>query len=222
MNKKEFNSYFSKAKLRDKDDVLLSYCKLKNVLDVGCIGQDRNFEKANWLHDKIKKTANFTTGVDILKLQVEILRTKGYIMYTPEELQTQIDRFDVIVMADVIEHVNDPVQFLQYYSNHLAPNGVIFISTPNGNRSNNTVNIFFNNSYSVNEEHTFWFCPKTFSEVVQRAQLEIKDFHWSPHYFSINDLTGFYQKFKFLVDTFLYKFRANFSPNMIFILKKQS
>jgi len=222
MNKKELISYVSKAKLKDKDDVLLSYCKGKNVLDVGCIGQDRNFEKPNWLHDKIRKTAESTTGVDILKPQVEMLRTKGYIMYTPEELQAQSNYFDVIVMADVIEHVNDPVHFLQFYSKFLSTYGIIFISTPNGNRSNNAVNIFFNNTYSVNEEHTFWFCPKTCSEVVRRAQLEIIAFHWSPHYFSKSDLNGIYQKFKFLVDKFLYKFRSNFSPNMIFTLKKQS
>ncbi|MFN7493235.1 MAG: class I SAM-dependent methyltransferase [Cyclobacteriaceae bacterium] len=220
MNKKELVSYVSKAKLKDKDAFLVSCCKGKKVLDVGCIGQDRNFEKPNWLHDKIKQTAESTTGVDILKPQVEMLRTKGYSMYTPEELQLQSASFDVIVMADVIEHVNDPVHFLKYYSKFLTSDGVIFISTPNGNRSNNAVNILLNNTYSVNEEHTFWFCPKTFSEVVNRAQLEITDFHWAQHYFSLNDIKGIYQRFKYSIDTLLYKFRSNFSPNMIFILKK--
>lgn len=39
-------------------------------------------------------------------------------------------RFDVIICADVIEHLVDPDPCLAFIRNHLAPTGQLFISTP--------------------------------------------------------------------------------------------
>jgi 2-polyprenyl-3-methyl-5-hydroxy-6-metoxy-1,4-benzoquinol methylase len=221
MNKNEISEYSRRAKRTSKDYLLFKYCSGKKILDVGCIGQDRSYEGPNWLHQKLRKVASHTDGVDILEDKVQELKQLGFSMFTPDGLVKGNKQYEVIVMADVIEHVNDPVSFLSFYSAFLSEGGVMIISTPNSNRSNNFVNILFENKYSVNPEHTFWFCPKTFSEVINRANLILKEFYWSPHYFGFNQLKGLYQKFKFLCDVALIKFRNNFSPNMIFIVAKK-
>ena len=56
---------------------LLAACTGKSVLDVGCIGQDRDFSSPDWLHNKIRKVAARIDGVDILVDAVAQLRKSG-------------------------------------------------------------------------------------------------------------------------------------------------
>lgn len=221
MNKNEVAGYAKQARRQEKDVVIEKFCTGKTVLDVGCIGQDRNFMADNWLHNKIKRIASRADGVDILLSEIDELKKKGYSMYSIDELKALNTKYDVVLMADVIEHVDDPVSFLKFYSAFLKDDGVMVISTPNSNRSNNFVNILFNNTYSVNPEHVFWFCPKTMAEVVDRAKLSLSDFYWAPHYYTAKKVKGLYQKFKYMLGHLLMMWRSNFNPNMIFIVKKE-
>lgn len=218
MNKKEFAQYAKTAQRVHKDDVVLQHCAGKSVLDVGCVGQDRDFASDNWLHNKVRKVASRADGVDILLDEIAQLKQRGYNMYSLDELQTTSNRYDVVLMADVIEHVNDPVSFLSLYASFLSENGFMIVTTPNSNRANNFVNILFNNNYTVNPEHTCWFCPRTFSEVTARAGLNIVQFFWANHYFTSAQVKGIYQKFKMQLSNMLIGARKNFSPNMVFIL----
>lgn len=221
MNKSEIAAYAKNAKRLDKDQMIEKICTGKTVLDVGCIGQDRNFNADNWLHNKVRSMASKADGVDILLPEIELLKQKGYSMYSVDELQKMNTKYNVVLMADVIEHVNDPVAFLNFYAPFLENDGVMLITTPNSNRSNNFINILFNNTYSVNPEHTFWFCPKTLGEVIERAKLTLDDFFWAPHYYTAKDVKGIYQKLKYFLGDVLISWRSNFSPNMIFIVKKK-
>ncbi|NBW37681.1 MAG: methyltransferase domain-containing protein [Cytophagia bacterium] len=220
MTKQELLQHCRQNKRIHKDDLILSICSQKKVLDVGCIGQDRDFSAPNWLHNKIKSVASVVHGVDILTNLIAQLKVKGYLMYSVEELQAMNEKYEIIILSDVIEHVNNPVEFLAFYSQFLAENGCMIVSTPNANRANDFVNILFNNNYSTNPEHTFWFCPKTFAEVTERAKLTIKNFHWAHHYYTASNVKGFYQKFKFFIINRLIGMRSNFSPNMIFIITR--
>lgn len=47
-----------------------------------------------------------------------------------EDFQTT-ERFDVIVMGFVLEHVADPQRILRHYRQFLSENGVIFVAVPN-------------------------------------------------------------------------------------------
>jgi 2-polyprenyl-3-methyl-5-hydroxy-6-metoxy-1,4-benzoquinol methylase len=219
MNKQQIAERAKRSSRVTKDDLLAKLCTGKTILDVGCVGQDRIFTSDNWLHNKIRRISQKIDGVDILIAEMNQLKQQGYSMFTPEELERSKNKYEVVLMSDVIEHVNDPVAFLKFYSQFLSENGIMFVSTPNSNRSNNFINILFNNNYSVNEEHTFWFCPRTFAEVVRRAGLEIHEFHWADHYFTTQQVKGFYQKLKFSLIDLLKKWRSNFNPNMIFIVK---
>jgi 2-polyprenyl-3-methyl-5-hydroxy-6-metoxy-1,4-benzoquinol methylase len=41
------------------------------------------------------------------------------------------EKFDLIVMGFILEHVDDPAEILTHFRNFLAPNGKIFIAVPN-------------------------------------------------------------------------------------------
>lgn len=221
MDKNELKSFTKNAKTVSKDQLLLTYCSGKDVLDVGCIGQDRDFNAPEWLHNKIRARARSIDGVDILEDQIAKVKAMGYSMYHVNELELLKKKYEVVLMSDVIEHVDNPVEFLRFYASFLREGGIMCISTPNSNRADNFIQILFSNNYSVNPEHVFWFCPRTFSEVVRRADLRIIDFFWAGHYFSYSQVKGVYAKFKLRLIRILNGMRSNFRPNMIFIVSKK-
>ena len=122
---------FKKANRLDKFSAIVERCNGKNVLDVGCVGQDKNIDNDAWLHGRIKKVASKLVGADIEPEGIKILNDKGFEIYTPEELEKHNEKYDVIVMGDVIEHVNDPGVFLSFYAQFLKDGGDMIICTPN-------------------------------------------------------------------------------------------
>ena len=83
-----------------------------------------------------------TAGFDCYGIELD----KQYMLYAKEVLQlsnvyslpvqdnfwqqNHQSFFDVIVLWDVLEHVNDPVQFIQSIATLLKPGGQLFIDTP--------------------------------------------------------------------------------------------
>ena len=43
------------------------------------------------------------------------------------------ERFELIAMLDILEHVADPISFLRAVHRHLAPGGIVFVQVPNLN-----------------------------------------------------------------------------------------
>lgn len=68
--------------------------------------------------------------IDYVKLKHE----SGKISFAPGNiLNLRFDeRFDVVLIAEVIEHVAHPDQFLKHVASFLKPGGVVIVTTPNG------------------------------------------------------------------------------------------
>jgi SAM-dependent methyltransferase len=88
-----------------------------------------------WLLERIKhadRRVSRTWVVDIDDHAQELARLAGheYFLGRFEEFQSQ-ERFDVILMLNLIEHVADPRAVLQKAHDLLSPDGQLFIKTPN-------------------------------------------------------------------------------------------
>jgi hypothetical protein len=81
-------------------------------------------------------------------------------------------------MGDVIEHVDNPVAFLEFYAKHLTDGGRIVLTTPNAFSALQFFSIATRNRVWVNPEHICFFDPLTLAEVVERAGLETVNFAW--------------------------------------------
>ncbi|MBN1144185.1 MAG: class I SAM-dependent methyltransferase [Bacteroidales bacterium] len=219
MNKSELRKVIKKAQITDKYSAIRNMCRNCEVLDVGCVGQDANFQTGKWLHNEIKAVAKKVTGVDIDSEKMERLKKEGYHLLHVSELDENPEFFDIIVMADVIEHVSDPVGFLKSYSRFLKPTGKMIISTPNANRAVNFFSILLYNNYSVNDEHTCWFCPLTLAEVIQRAELKPEEFYWLKKYYDLKGLNLLTQILTWKSEL-LARWRKNFSQNFMMIVAK--
>jgi SAM-dependent methyltransferase len=64
-------------------------------------------------------------------LAMEAVPNARFLAADLERIDTDLgERFDVIVCADVLEHVHDPTPCADFVRAHLAPNGVALLSTP--------------------------------------------------------------------------------------------
>ena len=101
----------------------------KAALDVGC--------GAGLLCEPLARLGAEVTGVDAAPANVEAaaLHADGSgldIRYVAGELATLgLGEFDVVTSLEVLEHVADKRAFLAELAKHLAPGGLMILSTPN-------------------------------------------------------------------------------------------
>jgi 2-polyprenyl-3-methyl-5-hydroxy-6-metoxy-1,4-benzoquinol methylase len=104
--------------------------KKKFILDVGC-GQ-------GMLGEYYRQQGNVVWGIDWSKDTISInqKRLDTYINlditnFAKVRKALGKQKFDVVVFADVLEHIYDPVGTVKFYLDFLTPNGKVYISVPN-------------------------------------------------------------------------------------------
>lgn len=221
MKKQIFFDLVKKGNVISKDEFLVSQCVKKHVLDVGCVGQTRGYATNEWLFDKYKTVAKSVTGVDVNVEGIEALKAQGYDVVTPEQLRSRQRKYEIIIMSDVIEHVDNPGVFLEEYAAYLSTNGRIIVTTPNSTRIRTFLEILFSGNYSLNHEHTMWFCPKTMVELISRTSLNPERFFWLKEY-------G-YDKYRnptnlvvYILSSVFCALRKRYNPNFMMILVKRN
>ena len=82
----------------------------KSVLDVGIVDHLIGHQHSlSWLHGQLASVASKILGVDILPEAVEQLKTEGYNVRLYDVTKQPLDeKFDLIVVGEVIEHLNNP------------------------------------------------------------------------------------------------------------------
>ncbi|MEO8900485.1 MAG: class I SAM-dependent methyltransferase [Polyangiaceae bacterium] len=89
------------------------------------------------------------------------------------------DRYQLITLWDVIEHVADPVQLLTRIRACLAPGGVVAIKTPNLDCPEAAV--FGPYYHSLKREHLVYFTPKSLEQAAHLAGLRTTHVSSSSH-----------------------------------------
>ncbi|KNC86008.1 3-demethylubiquinone-9 3-O-methyltransferase [Sphaeroforma arctica JP610] len=104
------------------------------VLDVGCGG--------GILSENLARLGATVTGIDAAMENISVakLHSKGdpslaklltYKHITAEDVQASGQTFDVVVASEIIEHVDDPQEFVKTCSAMVKPKGVFIASTIN-------------------------------------------------------------------------------------------
>jgi SAM-dependent methyltransferase len=95
------------------------------ILDVGC---------SSGLFLNVAKEAGWSTfGTELNQTELEMARTSGHVLWggVIDEIPDQ-ERFDVITLWDVFEHLKDGREFLGSARSRLSEEGVLFLQIPNG------------------------------------------------------------------------------------------
>jgi 2-polyprenyl-3-methyl-5-hydroxy-6-metoxy-1,4-benzoquinol methylase len=95
------------------------------ILDVGCSG--------GLLSEQMRALGHHVVGMDSIEIPEVRGRVDAFVLGDLEDgIPADVgDGFDVVVAADVIEHVRRPDILLQQMAQVLAPNGELLVSTPN-------------------------------------------------------------------------------------------
>jgi len=97
----------------------------------------------------------------------------GYFCGRIEDFETD-QRFDLVLLLNVIEHVRDPVRVLEKVRSLLSPNGVALLKTPNYDALD--ARLFRNQSWAGYHCPRHWvlFTKESFTRAAERAGLEVR------------------------------------------------
>jgi methionine biosynthesis protein MetW len=93
--------------------------------------------------------------------------------------------FDVIILADILEHLKDPEALLIYLKAFLKDDGEIIISVPNVANIKNRVRLLFGKwNYTehgiLDKTHLRFFTQKTITQLINKVGLNIANMNFSP------------------------------------------
>lgn len=153
--------------------------KPKRVLDVGCA----TGEVGRYLKDT---TGARVEGVEMMPDMAEVASAQLDRVYgkTVEQFLASDEAtgpYDAVILADVLEHTQDPWAILRQFAGMLSPEGRIVISLPNIRHWSTLYHLGVRGEWPYNDRgifdrtHLRWFTHKNMVDLIQGAGLKIVD-----------------------------------------------
>ena len=162
----------------ERERLILRYIKGKAVLDLG-VGDIsyRFFHK--FVHDNAKKAL----GIELNPERTKKLIKLGYLIKVGNAENFVLnDKFDVVTAGDLIEHLNNPGNFLETVKKHLGKNGIFILNTPNAYSINFVLRgLFKGGNVPQFKEHTFLFTENLLRELLKRYNFKIDFVRYFSH-----------------------------------------
>ena len=154
LSEQEFAYYSVYSYLRSR--------KVKNILEIG--------SGLGYLTYALNKEGYQTLGIDISKESIKnSINYFGpfYEAINLENLKKKLEqKYDLIIMTELIEHVDSPLEFINDCLPLLSENGVILLTTPHYNGDNEVWKT------DLPPVHRFWFSEKSFLTISKKIGLE--------------------------------------------------
>jgi len=166
---------------KSRNQRLIEICSNKRVIHFGCADHieliDQKIADNRWLHKLLVENSSDCIGIDINKEAVDyITNTLHYKQVycldiekeKPDFLQTN-QQWDYLILGEIIEHVDNPVLFLQrimsVFKNHVNQ---IIITAPNAFNVSK-LNGIKHCRENINTDHNYWFSPYTLNRIVHKS-----------------------------------------------------
>lgn len=171
--------------LPDVFQFILSVASGKSVLNIGATGGIEFYlpdNKELWLHHRLKKVANELIGVDIDNDSICFAAKHGVDIINANCETMQLGRrFDLIVMSDVVEHLNAPGRAIQNLVDHLKPTGKLVITTPNPTYYGTLFRAIIGKRLDVYYDHVSCFLPEHFQAMCNRFGYRLSAVYFFGH-----------------------------------------
>jgi len=185
-----------KTKLFNRIDLITHLCLKKRIIHLGFADHleliKPKIEKNTWLHQRILQVAEKCIGIDINLEAVEYIKNNLHVediyvydvsLSDPLEIIIN-EEWDYMVLGEIIEHINNPVSFLQdIFKKYRSSVKGIILTAPNAFRYYN-VKTFLRKTEYINSDHRFWFTPYTLAKIGTAAG-------WTPIRFEYADSTNY-------------------------------
>ncbi|WP_081472064.1 glycosyltransferase [Rhodothermus marinus] len=174
------------APLVYRQELLKDLVKGQAILDVGCADHapliEQKLQQGRWLHAELARVARRCVGLDVDEEAIAVAQRLGYPIYrhnvltdpVPDEVKAE--HWDYMVLGEVLEHIDNPVAFLQQI--HEKYRGLVdrlILTVPNALKWLNQ-QAARQHLEIINSDHRFWFTPYTLSKVVCEAGFEVERF----------------------------------------------
>lgn len=159
---------------------ILKAAQGRSVLDIGVVEHSaRYIDRETWRHGKIAAAATRCIGIDIIEPLVNDLNVRGFDVRCVDAT-SDVDmgeRFGLVFIGDVIEHVENPGALLRFAARHLLPEGRLLVATPNPFSRKFMRQFLRQGVMVVNLDHLAWFSPTMALELARRTDLDFAAYH---------------------------------------------
>jgi 2-polyprenyl-3-methyl-5-hydroxy-6-metoxy-1,4-benzoquinol methylase len=147
-----------------------------SLLDVGCGCGDISLELAHRGYDVV--------GIDLEPVRIKNANAlakkhgKGEMFFCKRFRDFESsNRFDAVLMGEVLEHFDNPVDVLMEVKKVLLPGGIVIITTPNMPGLHNRLKFGLLGVFPDNNpEHKYYFDHRRFKSVTSKAGFNIASF----------------------------------------------
>ena len=150
------------------DLVRKSHPDIETVLDYGCSG--------GFFLDTAKEAGVANCfGMELNEIEAEVSRSKGHTVHIGLLEQNPFDeKFDLITLWDVFEHIKDGKAYLSRFREILRDDGCLFLQVPNAMSLAARIMQEHSNMYD-GLEHVNLYSPDTLKLVAEKTGFEIVD-----------------------------------------------
>ena len=131
-----------------------------SLLDLGC--------GAGWFLSYLKERGVTARGLEVNPMAVRFCEGRGLNVSAGALAEEPDERYDVITMFDVLEHLDDPIQVLTTTRRKLKPGGFVVGYTPNIHSIAYEL-MGSNQNTLLPFEHVGFFSPKSFSHLASET-----------------------------------------------------
>jgi hypothetical protein len=170
----------TKYEIIPRETAITELIKNRNVIHIGCSDHiqviNEKIRTNTWLHKLITDNSKNCIGVDIDRESIGYIRNNlGYTNVFQGDILT--DSFDVfkqngwdyVVFGEIMEHIDNPVNFLKVFKSRFGENVERFIITVPSIYNKRQFSNMLRYKEIINSDHRFWFTPYTISKIVAEA-----------------------------------------------------
>lgn len=141
---------------------------------------DKKIKENKWLHKIISENTEKTVGIDINQKAVDYCHSIGWNniicadifkdnQVIMESLGGGVERYDYIIAGEMLEHIDNPVQFLKEINNNYREIAdKIIITVPNAFSIFNFLTAL-SGKEAINTDHRYFFTPYTLCKITYIA-----------------------------------------------------
>jgi len=140
----------------------------RKLLDIGSAGQGNDQDSESWIFGKLERAASSTKGIDILPCE------KENVVQASVENFSLNEKFSVVTMFDVIEHLDNVGIGLTNIKIHLEKEGLFILTTPNIMSIGAILDVLCFRGICGNPTHTLGYNKKMLKLILENNGFEVK------------------------------------------------